>query len=243
MERAAHFFDRKLEICSALKKKSLILILIIFCLLIYSFSLLTTSVELGDSNEVICAPIKRWLDLVKLMSLFDSILAILLPFGLILISNTMVGFKLIDHSNRFSMNSRLNIYHRQKPISKVKNISKMTKLLFIISSTFLLLNMPIALGKIWSFYRSYDSHQNSIKMTKRIQDTSEESSQTLNEEILERISFYLYYLNFSINFFLFTINESKFRERIWTVLKSKPNYHKPEAKKSTKLNTVKITML
>ena len=245
VERAAYFFDRRLNICTALKKKSIVVIIIIMSFLFYSYALVTTSVEITDSKEVACVPIKKWLSLVKVMSAVDSFLAILIPFILILISNTLVGFKLIDHSNRYSSSLKLRVFdqHRRK---KVKKIPKITKILFCISSTFLVLNFPIALLKIWNFLKSNDFHQPSINMTKK-DLPSEETNQTHSEEIIERIAFYLYYLNFSINFFLFTINESKFSERLWSLFRQKSEYHHTGLavveKSSAKVNTIKITML
>ena len=248
VERAAYFFDRRLEICSALKKKSIVLVIVFMSLFIYSYALVTTSVEITDSKEIVCTPIKKWFNLVKLMSVFDSFIAILIPFLLIFISNTMVGFKLIDHSNRFNLSIKLGIFERRKS-KQVRKIPKITKILFCISSTFLILNFPIALLKIWNFYNSYENHQYSISMTKKdlVHESNEESSQTLYEEIIERIAFYLYYLNFSINFFLFTINESKFSERLWSFFRRKSEYHQTGLdvieKSSTRVNPIKITML
>ena len=40
----------------------------------------------------------------------------------------------------------------------------------------------------------------------------EKRSKRLTNELLERISCYLYYLNFSINFFLYVLNKSTFRD-------------------------------
>ena len=250
VERAAYFFDRRLNICTTLKKKSIVVIIIIMSFLFYSYALVTTSVEISDSKEVACVPIKKWLSLVKIMSAVDSFLAILIPFILILISNTLVGFKLIDHSNRYSSSLKLRVFdqHRRK---KVRKIPKITKILFCLSSTFLVLNFPIAFLKIWNFLKSND-FQPSISMTKKdlpmnYHQPNEETNQTHSEEIIERIAFYLYYLNFSINFFLFTINESKFSERLWSLFRQKSEYHHTGLavveKSSAKVNTIKITML
>ena len=251
VERAAFFSVKKTRVCSVLRKKSLVACIILFSLLIYSFSLVTTSVEISETQQVLCTPIKKWLNLVKMMALFDSIIAILLPFVLILISNTIVGFKLIDHSKRFSQSFKINIYDERKPVRRVKKIPAITKILFTISSTFLILNLPIALSKIWHFYKNYD-HENHL--SPRVKDslkyhesTDDESSQSLNEEIVERVSCYLYYLNFSINFFLYTLNECKFSIRFLNLFKNRPtNNHSENPLKrenSTKDNTIKVTML
>ena len=47
-----------------------------------------------------------------------------------------------------------------------------------------------------------------------------DSAASLNDELIERLSCYLYYLNFSINFFLYVLNRSRFREILFGFCKS-----------------------
>jgi hypothetical protein len=74
------------------------------------------------------------------------------------------------------------------------NFYKRTYILILISTCFLCMNTPMALCKLWYFIKP-------------------SSSYTLNstEEILERFSCYVYYLNFCINFFLYNLKFSKLK--------------------------------
>jgi hypothetical protein len=74
------------------------------------------------------------------------------------------------------------------------NFYKRTYILIMISTCFLCLNTPMALCKLWYFIKP-------------------SSSYTLNstEEILERFSCYVYYLNFCITFFLYNLKFSKLK--------------------------------
>ena len=160
------------------------------------------------------------------MTLVDSLISILIPFFLIIISNTVLGFELINHATNFSKSIQIkfHIYDKRKPSRRIKKISKITKILFTISSTFLVLNLPITVIKLWSFFKNYDQYNHlssPVKKSLRNQDSIDDSSPTFNEDIIEKISRYLYYLNFSINFFLYTLNESKFSNRLINLFKIK----------------------
>jgi len=81
------------------------------------------------------------------------------------------------------------------------------------------LHFPIAICKIWYFLKSttnqeYEPASNS---------TSSEVTLEANpiEEIIERITCYLYYLNFSLNFFLYNLNGSQFRAQLLGLFRKK----------------------
>jgi hypothetical protein len=77
-------------------------------------------------------------------------------------------------------------------------------MLLIISTTFLLLNTPMHLLKIYYFFFSND-------------DTYDEKSSI--ESIIEMLTFYLFYTNFSINFFLYSLCGKNFRSCLMNLIK------------------------
>lgn len=79
------------------------------------------------------------------------------------------------------------------------NLSGTSKMLLIISNVFLLLNIPIASCKIWFYIKTPSNYNRDL---------------TSNEEIIERITCYIYYLNFSLNFILYSCYGSKFRAEL-----------------------------
>lgn len=88
--------------------------------------------------------------------------------------------------------------------------SRTTRILLIISLTYILLNTLMAYSKLRHLFDEithYSSDDDDEHLT-----AQEKRSKLLNNEILERISCYLYYLNFSINFFLYVLNKSTFRD-------------------------------
>ncbi|CAF1030706.1 unnamed protein product, partial [Brachionus calyciflorus] len=117
----------------------------------------------------------------------------------------------------FKKISIVNHLPKTVEIRRLQKYSRTTRMLLIVSTTFLILHIPIAICKAWYFIKSY------IRQTKN--DSSIHLETSSSEEILERLSCYIYYLNFSSNFFLYTLNGPKFRKAIRNLLKIKQNSH------------------
>jgi len=114
-------------------------------------------------------------------------------------------------------------FQRESRIKRTKVYSEATKCLFLISFVFLLLHCPLALNKIIYFLNEnlipsktsldFDYFDQMSPNSTQYHDSTElETSE--KEEIFERITCYIFYLNFSLNFFLYTYNKSKFRNII-----------------------------
>jgi hypothetical protein len=119
---------------------------------------------------------------------------------------------------------------------RIRRYSEATKTLMLISFVFLLLHCPLAVNKCWYFINSdfIMANNNATESINENQQTftiKQTSKNTTNEnqkfelreyeEIFERITCYIFYLNFSLNFFLYTFNKSKFRCIIIKQLKCK----------------------
>ena len=140
-----------------------------------------------------------------------------------------------------------HILRKSVQLKRYKAYSETTKTLLVISIMFLILHLPIGLNKLWYFVRDYFveetsavaiekpmSSQYSIRhfnLTKGNlsasfsgeTELSHSELQQMNtselEEIFERVSCYIYYFNFSLNFFLYTYNKAKFRRTFLNFLK------------------------
>lgn len=104
----------------------------------------------------------------------------------------------LGHSGKLTM----TVNH---PIRRFRSYSRTTRMLIIISITYILLNSLMAYSKLKHLFVTESSS----------------SLRSLNNELLERVSCYLYYLNFSINFFLYVLNKSTFRDILFDVFKRK----------------------
>lgn len=133
-----------------------------------------------------------------------------------------------------SIASTNTLYFRKSLVRKRKaTYFKTTKILLLISFTFLVLNFPIAYCKFRYLFISIHDYiikfgNDDAETIRTIQNlTSSNSSLTLEnhmeivpfEEILERISCYFYYMNFSLNFFLYVFFSNNFRKNIIKIFK------------------------
>ena len=135
-------------------------------------------------------------------------------------------------------------------LTRKKIYSRTNKILFSISISFLVLHAPIALIKFKHFRKFQESNKESLSNLMNenksltsdgnisIPNLSKEFNSTeidfLNvtsfyfkfnplEHIFERITTNIYYLNFVFNFFLYSLNGSKFRESVLKIFKKNPN--------------------
>lgn len=282
----------------------------------YSFAIFTTNNS--DSNR--CQPIEEWFNFVKIMSLIDSIITIILPFLLVLIINVAIIIKMVKYkkskdltgegggggggnNNQASKETRIelvsmdksrvgkelsllksrNYMVEKKPLttggggggaistmptrnkaesltlnlneinnqirngsfnSKIEIIRRkrvywrMTHILLAITTSFLILNFPFCFLKLRYFIRGFASitakshvqhsgnltadYRNSTPATVLHSTISSGSGQSFKEhmdasiidELIERVTYYIYYLNFSINFILFAFSVSKSKLKI-----------------------------
>ena len=146
------------------------------------------------------------------------------------------------------------VYTDRKSIAGISNIqerkrvySRTTKILFVMSTAFLILNGPIALCKIIGFVylkieTDPDKNSTTIEVTPNEyffstknfskQDIpnsnfflifesnntrfTEQNKKSINHfSVFEKMSNILYYLNFVLNFFLYSFTGSKFREALF----------------------------
>ncbi len=110
---------------------------------------------------------------------------------------------------------------------RLKRYFKSTRMLFAISITFLVLNSPLALCKIRYSLQAIESYFQS----KQVSSSKPKPAGLINEahpfeEIIERVTCYLYYLNFTLNFGFYILSGSQFNlkiylARIWSTIQYK----------------------
>ena len=107
--------------------------------------------------------------------------------------------------------------------NRMKKYSKTTTVLFTISTTFLILNCPIAMSKIWYIIKNSQNDVLQEIEGENVNLAVQDFNTSPIEELIERISCYLYYLNFSLNFLLYNLNGSKFRKAFLTMFRKRKN--------------------
>ena len=127
----------------------------------------------------------------------------------------------------------LSICEKSK-IKRMKAYSKTTRMLLIISTIFFFLNVPMAFSKLRYLVtnliavappishlesaNALNSYQNATLNTSTVSASGFDSFTQL-DQIIERLACYLYYLNYSINFVLYTCSGERFKETMVKFLK------------------------
>ncbi|CAF1046400.1 unnamed protein product [Rotaria sp. Silwood1] len=193
---------------STRRSRYVICFLTILAFLLYSSSLWTSGIEITKSErsnsplyETRCVTLRHWLKFTRQMNIIDFFLTFIIPFVTILTLNTLIILKSGQYDRLLERNyiqPSTYILHNllEHRLRRSKYHRRITKMLLIISTTFLLLNTPVHLLKIYYFFFSTD-------------DTYDEKNSI--ESIIEMLTFYLFYTNFSINFFLYSLCGKNFR--------------------------------
>ena len=198
---------------------------------LFYFVIFYSSIIEKINDETVCGIDSEWLEFMNHFLMIDSILTILLPFvciticnSLIIIKLTMTKFKTPIGNEIYAKDRHMNVYQSVSTRQMRRRVTKSTKILVTISCVFLALNFPIAVFKIWDLkeYRNYyytlaDSVKEnclvrpncSIHLVRVIE--SEDTVLTIKSESFRAIALNVYYMHFSINFFLFSFNKSELR--------------------------------
>lgn len=193
---------------SSTRSRYVIILLTLLALVLYSPSLWTSGIEHAPSGrstlppyENRCVTLRRWVKFTRQMNIIDFFLTFVIPFLTIVTFNTLIIWKSGQYDRlleRHYVQPSTYILHNllEHRLRRSKYHRRITKMLLIISTTFLLLNTPMHLMKVYYFFFSND-------------DTSDDKSSY--ESMIEMLTFYLFYTNFSINFFLYSLCGKNFR--------------------------------
>jgi hypothetical protein len=202
---------------SASRARCVILLLTFLAVFLYSSSLWTSGIETtisekstSPSYETRCVTLRQWLKFTHQMNIIDFFLTFIIPFVTILILNVSIIVKSGHYDRlleRHYIQPSTYVLHNllEHRLRRSKYHRRITKMLLIISTTFLLLNTPMHLLKIYYFFFSNDD------------DTHNEKNSI--ESIIEMLTFYLFYTNFSINFFLYSLCGKNFRSSLMDLIK------------------------
>jgi hypothetical protein len=210
---------------SSARARYAVALLTFLALLLYSPSLWTSGIEQTRSErsslppyETRCVTLRHWLRFTRQMNIIDFFLTFIIPFLTIVTFNTLIILKSGQYDRLLERNyiqPSTYILHNllEHRLRRSKYHRRITKMLLIISTTFLLLNTPMHLLKVYYFFFSND-------------DTYDDKSPY--ESIIEMLTFYLFYTNFSINFFLYSLCGKNFRSCLMDLIrqfgKSKQNH-------------------
>ena len=222
---------RRHDMCTVKRAKIIVLALTIFSVVAYSFGAWTS----GIINST-CTCLPRYENMVKTLNNVDTVVTLIIPCLTIFVMNTRIVYKISHfYERRASMSAShqlceipapgsSNNRQRQQTSSRRSRIKlngclsqlngssnmssrartqiRITKLLLVISSVFLVLNLPSHAVRIYDFF---------------IQVLSVEREYSPTLEDLQQYFTLMYYLNFSVNFFLYSFCGNNFRKAMFRI--------------------------
>ncbi|KAL6436554.1 hypothetical protein ACFW04_004788 [Cataglyphis niger] len=220
------------HMCTVARAKTIILVLTFFALASHSYCFVTAGVIRNQDGDEMCDLRIEYLEIMRIISIIDSIASLIVPLVLIIVMNIMIMRNLLEFGRRFNQEQpgTANCVNREKadinlnriPVNVMSssrnlgstrfNQESITKMLVLISTVFILLNLPSYVIRLCVFF-----------FTLARKNTPE----TL--WCLQQFFMLLYYTNFSINFLLYAMCGITFRRCLEQILrrimKSMTLYH------------------
>ncbi|ELT90908.1 hypothetical protein CAPTEDRAFT_26880, partial [Capitella teleta] len=134
---AVHFPLRRFEFCTTNRAKIVVLSLACLAAVIYSFGTWTSGVN-SYFEMPVCGPLPQFSYLVNMVHNVDTLITLVLPFLAILFMNVRIALKVMQ------------FYSTRRSVTE-QNQVRVTKMLLIVSSIFLVLNLPRHSERVYLF--------------------------------------------------------------------------------------------
>ena len=190
---------KKNIVCTAKKAKLVVTVFAVFALIGYSFALWTSGIRTVNGRTSLCFPMTKYIKLVNLFNSIDTVITLIIPSILILVFNIRIGLQMYRTGS-----TRRFLTPITSSLPSSPSQIKITRMLLVVSSVFLLLNLPTHAIRAHDFISGFIQNDRRVPITK-----------LRWQEILQ----ILYYSNFSINFFLYSFCGRNFRRGICAVWK------------------------
>ncbi|KAK6176099.1 hypothetical protein SNE40_014448 [Patella caerulea] len=195
--------ERYIAICHSLRapmilgklsEKAVVIVLVILACLLYNFALWTTSVA-QYRGRPICISDDTYFELMNIVTWIDTAITMIIPFLLILFMNLRIVWCVFMYQSK-----RRSIL--QTHTTAVKNTSQMriTRTLLLVSTTFLVLNLP---SHVIRLEQLIISHRGPVPLYKML---------------IQELTQLIYYSTFSVNFFLYAIYGKHFKRSLKIML-------------------------
>ncbi len=224
------FPNKRRKVCTPQVAQAVVIFLTCFALAFYSFAPTVTGV-LNFLGHKICAPMPNFIQVSWILNNLDTLLTLLIPVIIILGCNIRIA-RLVctfykadrspkpghfvckwDFTGQSAYTNLHNTFHRQSytnvttlgvtpqpSLSGSKSASnyqiKATRMLLIVSTVFLVCNLPTHVARCYAFIMNL---------------ADENYTPTRNFILWQKFFQIIYYINFSVNFFLYSFSSRSFR--------------------------------
>ncbi|XP_021346943.1 cysteinyl leukotriene receptor 2-like [Mizuhopecten yessoensis] len=198
-------------VCSRFREKIYVIILAVVAGVLYNYALWTTSVvELNGVYR--CGYKFKYMSLLEKVTWIDTIITMIIPFLLILLMNIKVVCKAAafhrkrKHCLKPTDSFNSSISRSKSRALRSKPQMRVTRTLVLVSTTFLVLNLPSHVRRLYTLI---------IYTT-----TQQETEIAMYHYLLQEITQLLYYSTFSVNFFLYALYGKHFQSSLLLMIKS-----------------------
>ena len=213
-------------LCSNSRERIVAIVLSVFACLMYNYAFWTSDVKFKN-GKYRCGLQDQYIKLLETLTWVDSFLTMLLPFFLIAILNVrVVRTSAKFHEKRKQcMNPADALIVKSKNKIYTKQQMRVTRTLLLVSTTFLVLNLPSHVVRIYNLI---------------IYLTDSDVGIGLGLYVAQQITQIIYYTTFGVNFFLYAFYGKHFRKSL-SYLLNRAIANCGHQKKSLRLNRTKST--
>ena len=207
---AVHFPLRRQDLCTTKRAKFVVMGLALFALIFYTFATWTSGVNVIFLTPV-CGPLPNFNRVVHILNNIDTVITLILPFLAILIMNVRIAYKVARfYRERKNMQLQTWSYNRwstrrfhcvgaQKDQLYTRTQVRVTKMLLTVSTIFLVLNLPRHTVRTYLFIMNL---------------LHEDYQPTETYLLCHKFFQFVYYMQFSINLFLYNAFGKNFRKAL-----------------------------
>ena len=192
------------HMCTTRRAKAVVTGLSLFGLLAYSCSIWTSGIVVTRRRHQICSALGGYKQIYVVLACADFVVTLLVPFIAIFAFNVRIAVKIASFYNKKETAHALAMLGRASSVRLGNRAQvKVTKLLLIISTVFLVVNLPSYVMRVRTFVQSFSN--SSGKTRPRINPL---------DPYLHQIFHHIFYLNFSINFLIYSVCSKQFRRAL-----------------------------
>lgn len=195
------------HVLSWYRSRCIALSIIVFGCFIYSYLPFLIGIVEG---KCFSRPEYRFIN--KCMDIIDAIIVILIPYIVIITMNTiiLISLRRMKHDQHEVLFQHQSQLIRMRELTRRNASRKVTTLLLILSTSYLIICAPYACTHTWCLLRNCREDRQNYKLLRQ----------------LEQYSLYIYYISFAMNFYIYILFGSKFRRELKRFLtKSKQGFY------------------
>ncbi|XP_033745053.1 cysteinyl leukotriene receptor 2-like [Pecten maximus] len=200
---------RSVIVCSRFREKIYVIFLAVIAGVLYNYALWTTSV-VEVHGVYRCGHKFKYISLLEKVTWIDTVITMIIPFLLILLMNVKVVCKAAAfHRKRKHCLKPTDSFNGEHSRNKSRTLRskpqmRVTRTLILVSTTFLVLNLPSHVRRLYTLI---------------IYTTTQQHTE-MYHYLLQEITQLLYYSTFSVNFFLYALYGKHFQSSLRLMLKS-----------------------